>query len=138
MVLELTSQPENVGVARVAVGAFASALPGLTLAELDEIKVATSEAVTNAVVHGYRGTRGIVRIAAEIDGDALWIEVSDRGVGIADVALARQPSYSTDPERMGLGFAFMESFMDEVAVTSELGRGTSVRMVKRSRREHEQ
>lgn len=131
MALELSSHAENVGVARVAVGAFAATLEGLTLAELDEIKVAVSEAVTNAVLHGYRHGTGVVRIEGEIDGDVLGITVTDYGVGIADVELARQPSYSTDPERMGLGFVFMESFMDEVAVTSELGRGTTVRMVKR-------
>src|SRR5690606_10679456 len=115
--LRLPSRPENVGVARVAVAAFAAELP-FTLSELEEIKVAVSEAVTNAVVHGYGHGRGVVTIRAGHDGRRLWVEVADSGRGIADIEQARQPAFSTDPERMGMGFAFMEAFMDQVDVES--------------------
>lgn len=130
MVLELSSLPANVGVARLAVGAFASALD-FTLPELDEIKVAVSEAVTNCVIHAYPDQPGTIRIEAEIARGALSVTVTDYGRGIGDVEQARQPAFSTDPERMGLGFAFMESFTDSLEVISQPGRGTTVRMEKR-------
>lgn len=129
--LEVRSLPENVGLARLTVAAFASQLD-FTISEIEEIKVAVSEAVSNAVIHGYEGKEDqTVRIVAAIEGDTLEITVEDRGRGIEDVALARQPSYSTDPERMGLGFVFMESFMDTLDVQSEVNEGTRVRMTKR-------
>lgn len=128
--LQLPSVPENVGIARVAVAALAGQLP-FTLSELEEIKVAVSEAVTNAVVHGYGHPHGVVTIRAEHDGVRLLVEIADTGRGIADVEQARQPAFSTDPERMGMGFAFMEAFMDRVEVESAPGRGTVVRMFKR-------
>lgn len=127
--MEFPSQPENVGVARIAVAALAAQLD-FTLEEVDEIKVATSEAVSNAILHGYRGRTGIVRVRAEVYPERLEVVVQDEGQGIADVELARQPSYSTDPERMGLGFVFMESFMDKLEIDSAPGRGTRIRMVK--------
>lgn len=130
MLLELLSLPANVGVARVAVASFAAQLD-FTWAELEELKVAVSEAVTNAVAHAYRDQPGPVRVRVELKGGSLALEVEDEGVGIPDVAQARQASFTTDPERMGLGFTFMESFMDEVEVWSEPGKGTRVRMVKR-------
>ncbi|EKP93860.1 anti-sigma F factor [Thermaerobacter subterraneus DSM 13965] len=130
--LRLSSQAENVGVARVAVAAFAAQLP-FTLSELEEIKVAVSEAVTNAVVHGYGHDHGVVTVRAGHDGRRLWVEVADSGRGIADIEQARQPAFSTDPERMGMGFAFMEAFMDQVDVESVPGAGTTVRMYKRPR-----
>ena len=130
MRLEIASLPDNVGVARVAIASFASQLD-FTLSEVDEIKVAVSEAVTNAVIHGYRDCPGLVRITAVARGDELEITVEDEGSGIPDVEAARQPSFSTDPDRMGLGFVFMESFMDELEVASRPGEGTRVRMVKR-------
>lgn len=130
MALEFLSLPENVGLARVAVAAFAAQVD-MTLNELEEIKVAVSEAVSNAIIHGYEGQpRGTVRVTVERTGAGLVITVTDQGKGIADIALAMQPAYSTDPERMGLGFAFMQSFMDELEVTSEVNRGTRVRMLK--------
>lgn len=130
MALEFLSLPENVGLARVAVATFAAQVD-MTLNELEEIKVAVSEAVSNAIIHGYEGEpRGTVRVMAERTAAGLVITVTDQGRGIQDVALAMQPAYSTDPERMGLGFAFMQSFMDEVEVTSEVNRGTTVRMLK--------
>lgn len=130
MQLEILAVPENVGVARLALGSFASQMD-FSLAELDEIKVAVSEAVTNSVVHAYPDAPGNVLISAAHDDAELVITVRDQGRGIADVAQARQPSFSTDPERMGLGFVFMESFMDELSVESRPGHGTAVTMKKR-------
>lgn len=130
MQLEILAVPENVGVARLALGSFASQLD-FSLAELDEIKVAVSEAVTNSVVHAYPEGPGPVVVSAEHDGRELLITVRDSGRGIADVDQARQPSFSTDPERMGLGFVFMDSFMDRLDVESRPGQGTTVTMRKR-------
>ncbi|HEY8393282.1 MAG TPA: anti-sigma F factor [Thermaerobacter sp.] len=132
MELRLASVPENVGIARVAVAAFAGQLP-FTLSEIEEIKVAVSEAVTNAIVHGYGHPHGVVTVRAEHNGSRLLVVVEDRGRGIEDVEQARQPAFSTDPERMGMGFAFMEAFMDEVGVESAVGVGTTVRLYKRPR-----
>jgi len=132
MRLELLSLPENVGIARLAVASFASQLD-FTLGDLEEIKVAVSEAVSNAVIHGYGKELGQIVVTGVYEGDRLSISVEDAGRGIADIELARQPSYTTDPERMGLGFVFIESFMDEVKIESEPGRGTKVMMVKQCR-----
>lgn len=129
--LSMRSLSDNVSVARL-VAATVAAEANLTLHEVDEIKVAVSEAVSNAVIHGYEGREdGIVEFAIDIYEDRIVYVVSDCGKGIADVEAAREPAYSSDPERMGLGFAFMESFMDELAVTSAPGEGTIVRMTKR-------
>jgi len=131
MRLEFLSLPENVGLARVAVAALA-AQADITLNEMEEIKVAVSEAVANAIIHGYGGEPwGWVRVTVNRLRDGLEIIVEDDGKGIPDIAQAMQPAYSTDPERMGLGFAFMQSFMDELEVTSEEGRGTRVVMRKK-------
>ena len=124
------SRPENVGLCRVAVATFAANL-GFTLPEIEEIKVAVSEAVSNVVVHAYPGAEGLIGLRCEDGGDGIVISVRDEGVGIADVAQARQASFSTDPERMGLGFVFMESFSDEFSVESAPGRGTRIEMRKR-------
>lgn len=132
MGLTLLSRSDNVGVARVALAAFAAQL-AFTLSDLEEIKVAVSEAVTNAVSHAYPGAEGEVAVSATADGDLLTVEVRDAGVGIPDVAAARAPSFTTVPDRMGLGFVFMESFMDELEVSSAPGQGTTVTMRKRCR-----
>jgi len=132
--MEFLSLPANVGVARVAVASFAAQL-GFTWAELEEVKVAVSEAVTNAVVHAYPEGPGPVKVRVRLEGGKLTVEVEDRGVGIVDVAQARQASFTTAPDRMGLGFTFMESFMDQVEVWSEPGRGTRVSLTKRPERE---
>lgn len=130
MKLEFPSRPENVGLARVTVAAFATQLD-YTLADLEEIKVAVSEAVTNAIVHGYGGgPEGMVTIRAYLHDDALEVLVEDRGRGIDDVSRALEPGYSTDPERPGLGFVFMQSFMDRLEVDSAPGRGTRIGMYK--------
>ncbi len=129
--LEFTSIPENVAFARVSVAAFASQLD-CTLPELEEIKVAVSEAVGNAIIHGYRNKEDkTVRVLATIYKEGLEIRVEDSGIGITNIEMAMQPAYSTDPERMGLGFVFMQSFSDRLQVDSTPGKGTTVTMYKR-------
>ena len=130
MRLEFLSCSENVGLARVAVTSFASGVD-FNLSDLEEIKVAVSEAVSNAVIHGYEGrTTGMVRLSASLTGEALEIVVEDDGKGILDVEQAMLPGTGSDPERLGLGFVFMKSFMDEVDVQTEVGKGTKVKLLK--------
>lgn len=132
VVLELATIAENVGVARL-VAAMLAAQADFTVAEVDEVKLAVSEAVTNAIVHGYGSDPGhTVHLEVSITGGALEIAVVDRGRGIENVTLAMQPAVSSDPDRMGLGFCFMESHMDTLQVESAPGRGTRVNMTKRS------
>ena len=131
IIMSIQSLSENVGIARVSAAAFAAQVD-LTLNEIEEIKVAVSEAVSNAVIHGYEYKDGQIEISMALYEDKLEYIISDNGKGIVDIALARQPSYSSDPERMGLGFAFMESFMDELHIKSEVNKGTQVRMVKKT------
>lgn len=128
----LLSLNENVGFARAAAAAFAAQID-LTLTEIDEIKVAVSEAVSNAVIHGYGESdqqENYIDLIMILYVDKLEFTVIDRGKGIANIEEARQPSFSSDPERMGLGFVFMDSFMDELEVKSEIRQGTTVRMAK--------
>ena len=134
MELIFLSVPENESFARVVVAAFAVQLSP-TVSEIADIKTAVSEAVTNAIVHGYEGTRGMVTLRGCIDGQLLSIEVSDQGKGIPDVRQAMEPFFTTHPEqeRSGMGFAVMQTFMDEVNVQSVPGKGTIVRMRKRIR-----
>ncbi len=128
--LEFLSCSENVGLARIAVAAFASGVD-FNLSELEEIKVAVSEAVSNAIIHGYEGeATGMVLLSAALHMDFLEIVVEDSGKGIPDLEQAMQPGTGTDPERLGLGFVFMKSFMDEVDVWTEVGQGTRVKLVK--------
>ena len=136
MEVHFLSVPENEAFARVVIAAFAVQLAP-TVAEIADVKTAVSEAVTNAIVHGYEGTRGIVTMRAMIDGATLSIEVADRGKGISNVQKAMEPFFTTHPEqeRSGMGFAVMQTFMDEVDVQSTPGSGTSVRMRKRIRQE---
>ena len=125
---------ENEGLARSLVTAFC-ALPDPTTGELADLRCAVSEAVTNAVVHGYRGrTDGTVYISAKLYSDrTVCVVVRDRGCGIADVEEARLPLFTTDRsgERSGMGFAVMEAFTDKVRVFSQLGKGTRVVLYKR-------
>ncbi|MBX5466563.1 MAG: anti-sigma F factor [Firmicutes bacterium] len=133
MILRFLSLADNVGLARVAVAQMAGQI-GFSLSDVEEIKVAVSEAVSNAIIHGYQGREdGWVEVACSVAGDELVVTVEDWGVGIADIAKAREPAYSTDPERMGLGFVFMESLMHAVVVESAPGRGTRVEMRRRAR-----
>ncbi len=131
MTLSFLSRSANEGFARAAVAAFVSQLDP-TLDELADIKTAVSEAVTNAIVHGYDSPDGIVSINCTLNGDVVTITVSDTGRGIPDVSLAVQPMYthSNDTERSGMGFTVMETFMDTMTVESETGRGTTVTMTK--------
>jgi len=132
VVVELASIPQNVGVARL-LAAMLAAQADFTVAEVDEVKLAVSEAVTNAIVHGYQSDVDFkVRMELLIEGSGLEVIISDQGRGIENVDLAMQPAVSSDPERMGLGFSFMESHMDSLRVESEPGRGTRVTMLKRA------
>ena len=123
---------ENISFARVAVTAFITSLDP-TVEEVTEIKTAVSEAVTNAIIHGYpaEGT-GQVHITMSAKDKTVTIEIADDGVGIADIDTARQPLFTTkeELERSGLGFTVMESFMDSVAVESVPGEGTRVTLTK--------
>jgi stage II sporulation protein AB (anti-sigma F factor) len=131
MELRLPSLSVNEGFARSVVGAFATQL-NPTLEEVADIKTAVSEAVTNAIVHAYPDKMGEIVVSASLSGQTLEVSVSDKGVGISDIEQARQPFFSTagDESRSGMGFTVMETFMDEVTVTSAPGEGTTVRMVK--------
>lgn len=124
----------NEGLSRVVVSAFAAQLDP-TAAETGEIKTAVSEAVTNCIVHAYRGTAaGRIEMTVRILEDGvLYIKIKDRGRGIPDIKKAMEPMYTSEPgeERTGLGFAVMESFMDKVSVRSALNKGTTVIMTKR-------
>jgi len=131
MQMEFLSLPENVSLSRVAVASFAAQLD-LTLNDMEELKIATSEAVSNAIIHGYNNKPiGKVWVSVTHYETKLVIIVRDEGVGIEDVERAMEAAYSTDPDRMGLGFVFMKSFMDDVKVDSEPGKGTTVKMVKK-------
>ena len=137
--LQLPARSENEGVARAMVCAIAGLLDP-TLGELADIRCAVSEAVTNAIVHGYRKAGGVVYITVKLlQGQIFFVEVTDRGCGIRDVGEAMQPLFTTDAEgeRSGMGFSVMQTFMDEVSVASEVGVGTRVSMRKRITGEHE-
>jgi stage II sporulation protein AB (anti-sigma F factor) len=125
------SYSENESLARTVVAAFIARLDP-TMEELSDVKTAVSEAVTNAVIHGYEGKEGKIQIRSAIEGNVVWIEVKDDGVGISNVEKAMEPLYTTKPEmeRSGMGFAFMEAFMDELEVESAPGAGTIVQMRK--------
>ena len=134
MELRFSALPENEAFARLAVSAFALPL-NPKLEEMEDVKTAVSEAVTNAIIHGYEGRGGEVLLRARYDAESrlLSVEVRDEGVGIEDVEKAREPLFTTRPdlERSGMGFAVMESFMDALEVRSAPGMGTSVLMKKR-------
>ena len=131
MKLEFQSKSQNEGFARAAVAAFVSQLDP-TLEEIADIKTAVSEAVTNAIVHGYGHPEGIVTITCRLIHKKAEIKVIDTGRGIEDIALATQPlySHSADTERSGMGFTVMETFMDSMTVESAPGEGTTVTLIK--------
>ncbi|MDO5311253.1 MAG: anti-sigma F factor [Clostridia bacterium] len=131
--IEFPSLSCNEAFARAAAGAFAARLD-ITVEDLADIKTAVSEAVTNAIVHGYAGSCGMIEMRCRVVGQTIEITVSDFGRGIEDIALAMQPLYSgsDDEERSGMGFTVMQSFMDSLSVESELGVGTTVTMTKRA------
>ncbi len=133
MKLTFVPLPQNEGFARVAVAAFMTQLNPV-LEEVDDVKTAVSEAVTNSIIHGYesRGTDGEILVEAYLKGNGLHIKIEDWGVGIENIGKAMEPLFTTKPEleRSGMGFAFMEAFMDELYVESEPGKGTTVYMSK--------
>lgn len=131
MVVEFDSISRNEGFARVVVAAFVTRL-NPTLEEVADIKTAVSEAVTNSIIHGYENRDGRIRIETRIVDDTVTIIVTDYGVGISDIEKAMEPMYTSKPEleRSGMGFAFMEAFMDELFVESTVGEGTVVTMRK--------
>ncbi|MBR0276952.1 MAG: anti-sigma F factor [Clostridia bacterium] len=130
--IQFLNKSANEGFARVAVAAFVTQTD-VTVEQLADIKTAVSEAVTNAIVHGYESMVGYITLECELDGDTVVITVSDFGRGMSDIELARQPLYTSRPEleRSGMGFTVMETFMDTVEVTSSLGIGTTVKMTKK-------
>ena len=132
MALEFDSRSQNEGFVRVAVAAFATQL-NPTLEEVADLKTAVSEAVTNVVIHAYREKTGKVRIECSVWEKEMTVTVIDYGVGIENIEKAMEPLYTTRPEldRSGMGFAFMEAFMDELEVESQPGQGTTVRMKKK-------
>ncbi|WDL97091.1 anti-sigma F factor [Alicyclobacillus sp. ALC3] len=131
MQIQFPSLSENESFARVAVAAFAAQLDP-TMEQLTELKTAVSEAVTNAIIHGYESGVGEVRISCAIVNGRIDITVEDEGVGIPDLEQARQPLYTSRPEleRSGMGITIMESFVDELQIESRPGQGTRVVMRK--------
>lgn len=132
MELIFDSKSVNEGFARVSVAAFMTQL-NPTLEEVADVKTAVSEAVTNAIIHGYEKKTDKITIYCRLDEHVLYIEVRDHGKGIENVEKAMQPLFTTKPEleRSGMGFSFMEAFMDELSVESEVGKGTVVKMQKK-------
>lgn len=130
--LIIESKSENEGYARVAVAAFCTRLDP-TLEEITDIKTAVSEAVTNCIVHGYEGRYGKIYINVNITGQEVEVVIKDNGVGIDDIPKAMELLYTSKPEleRSGMGFSFMEAFMDELVVDSVKNRGTIVTMRKK-------
>lgn len=133
MKMQIESRSENEEFARVTVAVFMSRMDP-TLEEINDVKTAVSEAVTNCVIHGYGNGEGIIYIEAGIEEDELSVWIRDEGKGIEDIRIAMEPMYTSDTsgERSGMGFSFMEAFMDQVEVESEPGRGTMVKMKRKS------
>lgn len=132
MCVKFDAKSVNEGFARVAVAAFLTQL-NPTLDEVADVKTAVSEAVTNAIIHGYEKQEGKVILSCILKDNEVSIVVEDKGIGMADVRKAMEPFYTTKPEqeRSGMGFAFMEAFMDEIFVESKPGCGTKVTMKKK-------
>lgn len=131
MILKFPARSENEVFARNAVAAFILPL-NPSLAELSDVKTAVSEAVTNSIVHGYRGLEGWVTLICRTEGSRLEVEVIDEGRGIEDVGRALEPFFTTlpDEERSGMGFTIMQTFMSNFSVQSQKGAGTKVKMCK--------
>ena len=133
------AKSENEGLARMVVTAFMAEM-NPTLEQIADVKTAVSEAVTNAIIHGYDNEEESVSLCCDRDGQQLVISIEDHGVGIEDIDQAMRPFYTTKPqlERSGMGFAFMEAFMDKLEVRSKVGEGTKVVMWKYIERDSEQ
>lgn len=131
MYVEFDSVSDNEAFARVTVAAFITRLDP-TLDEIEDVKTAVSEAVTNAIIHGYQNQEGIISLECLIHNREVTVIVRDKGVGIEDVEKAREPLFTTreEEERSGMGFSFMEIFMDSLTVESKLTEGTTVIMKK--------
>lgn len=131
MKIVFDSRPENEGLARVAVAAFCTQL-NPTLEEVSDLKTAVSEAVTNCIIHAYEGKVQKIEVRCRMQGRIIWVDVIDKGIGIEYISKAMEPMFTTKPEkdRSGMGFTFMEAFMDEVTVESQVGDGTTVHMKK--------
>ena len=131
MELIFDSRSANESFARVTVASFMTSL-NPTLEEVSDVKTAVSEAVTNAIIHGYENEVHNIRIHCKTEGQTLYVEISDQGKGIEDVKQAMEPLFTTAPEedRAGLGIAVMQSFCDKVKVKSTVGKGTAVTLEK--------
>ena len=131
MQLIFDSRSSNESFARVTVAAFMTSL-NPTVEEVSDVKTAVSEAVTNAIIHGYENEVHNIYIRARTEGRTLYLEIEDEGKGIEDVKQAMEPLFTTKPEldRSGMGFSFMEAFMDNLEVMSAAGKGTTVKMEK--------
>ena len=131
MEIRFDSRSENEGFARVSVASFLTQKNSM-VKEVADVEIAVSEAETNAIIHGYEQRVETVRIHCSIENQLFTVEISDRGKGIANVEKAMEPMFTTKPEddRSGMGFSFMEAFMDTVEVESKVGEGTSVKMTK--------
>ena len=131
MKIVFDSRPENEGLARVAVATFCTQL-NPTLEEVSDLKTAVSEAVTNCIIHAYEGKVQKIEVRCRMQGRVIWVDVIDKGIGIENISKAMEPMFTTKPEkdRSGMGFTFMEAFMDEVTVESQVGDGTTVHMKK--------
>ncbi|MFD1707087.1 anti-sigma F factor [Siminovitchia sediminis] len=132
MQIQFSALSQNESFARVTVAAFIAQLDP-TLDEMTEIKTVVSEAVTNAIIHGYeQNPAGIVTISAVIEDGKIDLVIKDTGVGISDIDEARQPLFTTKPEmeRSGMGFTIMENFTDHLEIQSEPGTGTTIRLIK--------
>lgn len=129
--VEFPNKSDNERFARTVAAAFIVELDP-TIEQLSEVKTAVSEAVTNAIIHGYDGCDGMITMEGEIYDRTIEITVSDNGVGIPDIKRAREPLFTGKPEmeRSGMGFTIMETFMDSIDVESEVGKGTRVTMRK--------
>ena len=132
MKMIFSGKSQNEALARISVTAFITQLDP-TISDVNDIKTAVSEAVTNAIIHGYENREGEVILQCRCVGREVYIDVEDKGRGIGDIREAMEPLYTSKPEmeRSGMGFTVMESFMDKVEVFSELGSGTKVRMSKK-------
>ncbi|MBO5426447.1 MAG: anti-sigma F factor [Lachnospiraceae bacterium] len=131
MLVEFKSAALNESFARMVVAAFITST-NPTLEEVSDVKTAVSEAVTNSIIHGYESKDGVIKIKAKIEGRSIYIEIIDEGKGIENVEKAMEPLFTSKPEeeRSGMGFSFMEAFMDKLVVESTYGKGTIVKMWK--------
>lgn len=132
MKVRMDSKSENEGLARMVAASFLVQF-NPTVEEMEDVKMAISEGVTNAIIHGYNEQEGEIELDFSRAGEMVTIIIKDQGVGIDDIHMAMQPMFTTKPEmeRSGMGFTFMEAFMDEVFVESEKGGGTKVTLRKR-------